>query len=167
MSCHRSDGEIHRVSDVAIEAADDEPLRRRSRRGRTNSLDDEACESLEKYGYARSERDPADGPEPRRRAGRLPTSQEPRDEASNHARREYEKQQAPSRSSKAPHSRIVRASTCPGPEQALRDSRSGEQTLITFMLRRASSFHRSDRSVPPLFSVRPGHRATAFEDQLI
>jgi hypothetical protein len=121
---HRSDGEIHRVSDVAIETADDEPLRRRSRRGRSDPLSHEAGESLEKHSCARSQRDPADDPQPRGCAGRLPSGQKPRADAGDHPGREQEKQEAPNRCLKAPHSRIVRASTCPRAERALRDSRA-------------------------------------------
>jgi hypothetical protein len=44
------DGEIHRVSDIAIEAADDDELVRRRRRRRCpGTLDHKARESLEQH----------------------------------------------------------------------------------------------------------------------
>ena len=74
----REDGEVHRVADVAVGAADDETVGRSHRGRRTDPLDDEPREGLQQNDSAgQAEQDPED-PEhspPRSAALDLPTGQ--------------------------------------------------------------------------------------------
>ena len=107
------DGEVHRVPDVAVEPADDEPLGRRDGRRRPDPLGDEARERLQQDDDSGREEERAHDSErqPRRGFGRVPARQQPRDETRDDARRHDEEDEAPESSPRPGHRPRVRL-TC-------------------------------------------------------
>src|SRR5829696_1622842 len=81
------DGEVHRIADVPVEAADDEPLRGRDGRWCSNPFDDEPRERMQEDAD-RAREDHSSG-EPERTPKRLvdlPACKQPRDHAGHDAR---------------------------------------------------------------------------------
>jgi hypothetical protein len=80
---------------VAVEAADDEPLRRRDRGGRADPLDDEADEGLQEYDCAGHEQERAERLQRRPGHSGLPAGEPPWDESGDDAGSDGEEQSAP------------------------------------------------------------------------
>ena len=155
-----ADGRIY--APYAVEAADDEPLRRRNRCGRADAFGNEPSECFVQDRRFRSQCDPAERLEPRRCAGRAPPCQEPGHEPGNHARRHSEKHHAAGRCSNVSHSPrsasfVLRVAGSPKAEKRA-GSRSGPllwRIWTSRRTRRRSRCSRRRSSRPSIRRMRP------------
>src|SRR5829696_3330132 len=108
-----ADGEVHRISHMAIQPADHEPLRRRRRGRRPTPLEDEAAERMQEDASAESDQSRAEYDDGSRRLRGLPASQQPRHEAGHHAGRHEEEQDAAECGLRSAHAASVRPSAEP------------------------------------------------------
>jgi len=84
------DGQIHRVADIAVKATDDQLLSWRNRCRCAQALEDEASKRIEEADRTNHDESSAEDSErkPISEVGRIPTSQQPRDEAGDDPRYE-------------------------------------------------------------------------------